>query len=266
MGPVLFLSTEDNAKSCTTDRDDRRASWRAAFRSKTYTSCRSPDRTRILACRFSRVIRPTPLLDRIAQVALGLKPVEHHARHQADVFADARTIARRCARSSSCCAVSQSMPTRLYLLATLPSLQGIATDTGLSGSTTSDASARARMYLRPFEPTTAQVRTRICAELVVKKSNYGPAGEHVRMRCARWLVRADRHPVEPRPAGYRAQGRASVRRPVDRFANQNQTVGPSQRPTYTPAKSPSIPTASRSAAGSSPPPCNDSSTPGSGSR
>jgi RecA-family ATPase len=64
------------------------------------------------------------------------------------------------------------------ILSAHPSLTGISTDTGLSGSTAWHNSVRARLYFKP-EPDLKDPELRV---LEVKKNNYGPVAEEILLR------------------------------------------------------------------------------------
>jgi RecA-family ATPase len=65
------------------------------------------------------------------------------------------------------------------LLASHPSLTGINTDSGMSGSTGWHNSVRSRLYFKASDPDDdAKADQR---ELIVRKNNYGPTGEVVRV-------------------------------------------------------------------------------------
>src|SRR5207249_1126483 len=68
------------------------------------------------------------------------------------------------------------------LLTAHPSLTGINTGTGLSGSTAWNASVRSRMYLRRMVTDADEEPDPDLRVLEILKSNYGPVGETVNLR------------------------------------------------------------------------------------
>ena len=238
MGPVLFLSAEDDANELH-------------YRTATIAAHLGVPLSDLKDLHFmplagqdahlgvpdsAGVIRPTPLLDELRKVALGLKPVSIMLDTAADVFAGRENDRAQVRTFIGLLRGLAIDADAAVLLAAHPSLQGIATDTGLSGSTAWDASARARMYLRPFEPDDSASPDPDLRELVVKKSNYGPAGEHVRMRWHDGLFVPIGTPSSLDQQATERKAEQAFVDLLDRFANQNQTVGPSKGPTYAPAK------------------------------
>src|SRR5262252_1623753 len=68
------------------------------------------------------------------------------------------------------------------LLTSHPSLTGIATGTGLSGSTAWNASVRSRLYLKRAMTVKDEEPDPNLRVLEVMKNNYGPVGETVTLR------------------------------------------------------------------------------------
>jgi RecA-family ATPase len=68
------------------------------------------------------------------------------------------------------------------LLTSHPSLTGISTGTGLSGSTAWNASVRSRLYFKRAKTEKDEEPDRDLRVLEVMKSNYGPVGETVTVR------------------------------------------------------------------------------------
>ena len=63
------------------------------------------------------------------------------------------------------------------LLASHPSLSGITTDSGLSGSTGWHNSVRSRLYFKAAKAAEGDKANPDLRELEVRKNNYGPSGE-----------------------------------------------------------------------------------------
>jgi RecA-family ATPase len=123
------------------------------------------------------ILRSTPLFARILKDAVALKPKVIALDAAADVFggneinrAQARqfiTLVRHMAIATDAAAI----------LVAHPSLQGIASDSGLSGSTAWHNSVRARVYLKKAPGEDEALRA-----LEVKKNNYGPVTETILLR------------------------------------------------------------------------------------
>ncbi len=132
----------------------------------------------------SGVIQPTPLLDRLSVSASAIRPSLIAIEAAADVYAGNENdraqvrqfiaLLRRLALDSGAA----------VLLIAHPSLTGLASGTGTSGSTAWNNSVRSRLYFTGAKRTDDDDESDI-RELKVMKSNYGPAGEVVRLRWQR---------------------------------------------------------------------------------
>ena len=126
-------------------------------------------------------IRPTPLFGSLRQHALAVCPVVVALDTAADLFIGNENdrsqvrqfigLLRGLALDADCA----------VLLVSHPSVGGIATDTGLSGSTAWHNGPRTRLYFKSPNGDGGEPESDL-RELIVKKSNYGPDGEHVRVR------------------------------------------------------------------------------------
>jgi RecA-family ATPase len=122
------------------------------------------------------VVQTTPLFRQLREAACDIKPKLIGIDTSADVFAgeeNDRSQVRQFIGLLRGLAIDASST---VLVCTHPSLTGINTGTGLSGSTAWHNSVRARAYLHPAT-TDPQLR-----ELTFKKNNYGPIAERVMLR------------------------------------------------------------------------------------
>ncbi|WOH80922.1 AAA family ATPase [Bradyrhizobium sp. BEA-2-5] len=125
------------------------------------------------------IIQPTPLFTRLLLTANNVKPVLIVLNSAADLFAgneNNRSEVRQFVGLLRRLAIDSGAA---VLLTSHPSLSGISTDSGLSGSTAWNNSVRSRLFLKASEPdgdTRSDQR-----ELIVRKNNYGPSGETIRM-------------------------------------------------------------------------------------
>jgi RecA-family ATPase len=128
------------------------------------------------------IIKPTPLFERIKHDAVELKPKLIVIDPVADAFAGNEidraqtrqyiTIVRGLA-IDACSAV---------VMATHPSLTGITSGSGLSGSTAWHNSVRARMYFKATADANDDDVSAMLRILEVKKNNYGPVSEAITVR------------------------------------------------------------------------------------
>jgi RecA-family ATPase len=121
------------------------------------------------------------------------------------------------------------------LLCSHPSLTGINTGTGLSGSTGWHNSVRARMFFRTATTAQGEEPNPELRELLFMKNNYGPIG-------ARVLLRWKNGVFVPEPAEGSLEKAAAERRVEDlfltllnRFNGQNRNVSDKVGISYAPA-------------------------------
>jgi RecA-family ATPase len=128
------------------------------------------------------LVQATKLFRRIHQAACDLRPRLIVLDNSADVFAgneNDRAQVRQFVtllRDMAICANAG------LLLTSHPSLTGISTGTGLSGSTAWNASVRSRLYFKRAKTEKDEEPDPDLRVLEVMKSNYGPVGEMVTVR------------------------------------------------------------------------------------
>jgi RecA-family ATPase len=180
-GPVLYLNAED---------DERELHFRlAAIVAHLKTSFGAlkdlhlvplagedallgvPDRTGI--------IQPTPLFERLFRTAAEIKPVLIALDTAADTFGGNENDRSQVRQFISLLRRLAITGNSAVLLASHPSLTGINSNSGLSGSTGWHNSVRSRLFFKASESDDGVSHD--LRELEVKKNNYGPTGEVVRM-------------------------------------------------------------------------------------
>ena len=123
------------------------------------------------------LIKPTPLFERIKHDAIALRPKLIVVDPIADVFAGNevnRAQSRQFITLMRGLAIDAGSA---VVMAAHPSLNGITTDSGNSGSTAWHNSVRARLYLKPAGSDDKTLRV-----LEVKKNNYGPVTDTIVLR------------------------------------------------------------------------------------
>ena len=179
-------------------------------------------------------IEPTPLYNRLLEMAGDLKPKSISIASSADVFAG-----NELDRSQ----VQQfvGMLTRIAMrsggglvLIAHPSLTGISSDTGLSGSTQWHNSSRARFYLKGVKSTADQPNNNL-REIIFKKNNYGRLSESIALRYQNGLFL----PIE----GVTLDAAAKEETAKDvfltilqRYIRENRNVSANRGPGYAPAR------------------------------
>jgi RecA-family ATPase len=133
------------------------------------------------------IIRPTPLFQSLAKAAAEILPSLIVIEAAADVFAgneNDRSQVRQFIGLLRRLAIESGAA---VMLIAHPSLFGMASGTGTSGSTAWNNSVRSRLYFTSVKPQEGNERDADVRELRVMKSNYGPAGEIMRLRWQRGL-------------------------------------------------------------------------------
>jgi RecA-family ATPase len=129
------------------------------------------------------IIEPTPLFLQLLDEAADKKPKAIGIDASADVFAG-NEIDRSHVRQfvGSLLRRLAGATDGAVILLSHPSLTGINTGTGLSGSTGWHNSVRARMYLTSPKPEPGEQSDSDLRELTFKKNQYGPLGDSIILR------------------------------------------------------------------------------------
>lgn len=128
------------------------------------------------------LIVPTPLFWRLRQAACDIRPGLIVVDNSADVFAgneNDRAQVRQFITLLRGIAIDANAG---LVLTSHPSLTGISTGTGLSGSTAWNASVRSRLYFKRAKTDKDEEPDPDLRILEVMKSNYGPVGEALTLR------------------------------------------------------------------------------------
>jgi RecA-family ATPase len=176
------------------------------------------------------IIRPTRLFNRIREDALRLKPKLIGLDAAADVFAGKENDRGQTRQFITMLRGLAMATDSAVALVAHPSIEGIRSDSGLSGSTAWHNSVRARMYFKKAPGEDKSLRV-----LEVKKNNYGPEQENILLR---W--RDGVYVVEP---GAGTLERLAADAEIDhlflkllrQFAEQGRTVSDKKSPTHAPS-------------------------------
>jgi RecA-family ATPase len=130
------------------------------------------------------IVRPTALFDRLLAEAVQIRPRIVTIDTAADVFGGSeinRAHVRQFIGLLRRLALATGVSTAVILTAH-PSLTGLSTGTGLSGSTGWNATVRSRLYFTTPKATGGEPVDTDERELQLMKSNYGPKGETISLR------------------------------------------------------------------------------------
>lgn len=128
------------------------------------------------------IVRPTPLFGRLKATAVEVKPALIALETAADLFAgneNDRSAVRQFIGLLKRLAIDSRAT---VLLLAHPSLSGMASGSGTSGSTGWNNSVRARLYFSGIKAKGEDEPELDLRQLRVMKSNYGPSGETMNLR------------------------------------------------------------------------------------
>jgi RecA-family ATPase len=132
-------------------------------------------------------VEPTRLYQQIFDACGDIKPKLLGIASSANVFAGSeneRTHVQQFVALLTRCAI---VANGSVVLISHPSLTGISTGTGLSGTTQWHNAVRARAYMKSVKPEAGEQSDSDLRELVFKKNQYGPISETVVLRYERGL-------------------------------------------------------------------------------
>ncbi len=185
--------------------------------------------------RHGRIV-PTPLFDQVFEATCDIKPKHVGIDTSADVFGgneNDRTQVRQFVGLLRKLAIAGN--TSVVLLSH-PSLTGINTGTGLSGTTGWHNSVRARMYLTGVNPEQGEQPDNDLRELRFKKNNYGPVSENLVLRYKNGLFLPETSISGLDKLAREERAKEIFITLLKRFASQGRNVGDKPRsPNYAPA-------------------------------
>jgi RecA-family ATPase len=180
-------------------------------------------------------IEPTPLYKEILEAAGDIKPISITIASSANVYAGNEMDRAQVQQFASLLTRMAIVSNGSVTLLSHPSLTGMATDTGLSGTTQWHNAFRARFYMKGIKPEDGEEQDNDLREIVFKKNNYGPISESI-------VVRYNNGLFLPVP-GVGSLDRAAQEMKADeifldllyRFTKENRNVGTSSSRNYAPA-------------------------------
>lgn len=182
-------------------------------------------------------LEPTPLYAELATMAGDLKPVMLGLCSSANFFAGNENDRSQVQQFISMLTHLAIVANGSVVLVTHPSLTGIASNSGLSGSTAWHSAVRARFFLHGVRKDDAQggEPTTNLREITFKKNNYGPVGESITLHWLNGLFL-------PVPKKSNLQQAAQDQRDdevflaaLTRFISQGQNASAAKGPTFAPA-------------------------------
>jgi RecA-family ATPase len=127
-------------------------------------------------------IEPTPRYKQLLEDAGDIKPVQIVIASSANVFAGSEIDRSQVQQFISLLTRLAIVANGSVVLISHPSLTGINTDTGLSGSTQWHNAVRARLYMKGVKPADGEQPDNDLREIVFKKNQYGPISDQIVLR------------------------------------------------------------------------------------
>jgi RecA-family ATPase len=239
-GPVIYFSTEDDGDEMHRRFTPIAERYHTSFTELSNGGLHLIDRVgqeAFLGYTDKRgIIQPTPLLDQLHEAACDLKPVHVIIDALADVYAGKENDRAQARQFISLLrSLARSARTAITLISH-PSLAGMQSGSGLSGSTDWHNAVRARMYLTTAKTGDGSEPDPDLRVLEIMKNNYGPTGERIMIRWRDGLFVPEVGPssLEQMATAQRADNTFLEMLAV--FTEQNRNVTANQGPSYAPSE------------------------------
>jgi RecA-family ATPase len=238
-GPAFFIDAEDDDKELhrrvAAILDHYQVSFEEAIEGGLYLKSLAGEDAVLASTTKGGIVQPTELYKGLLERAGDLKPKMIGIASSANVFAGNEIIRPEVQQFVSLLTRMAIAANGTVSLIAHPSLTGISSDSGLSGSTQWHNSVRARGWLKGIKADPGEQQDSDLRELVFKKNNYGPISDSIVLRYDRGLFL----PVQ----GVSSLDRAAQEAKADdvfldllrRFSAANRHVSDRQSPTYAPA-------------------------------
>jgi len=189
----------------------------------------------VLAASRSGKITPTPLYHQLLEAAGDIKPIMIGIASSANVYAGSEIDRSQVQQFVGLLTRMAIVATGSVVLISHPSLTGITTDTGLSGTTQWHNAVRARMYLKSVKPESGEQPDNDLRQLEFKKNQYGAISEAIVLKYRNGMFL-------PVPGVASFDKLAQERKAEDvfldllgRFTRENRFVSDKSSSTYAPA-------------------------------
>jgi RecA-family ATPase len=185
-GPAMFIDAEDEAaelhRRLANILDHYRATFADAIKGGLHMMSLAGQDAVLAAPNRTGKIEPTLLFKHLLQAACDLKPKMIGIASSANVYAGSEIDRSQVQQFLSLMTKLAIAANGAVVLIAHPSLTGINSTSGLSGSTAWHNSVRARAYMRSIEPEEGQQPDTDLREISFKKNNYGPVSASIVLR------------------------------------------------------------------------------------
>jgi RecA-family ATPase/5S rRNA maturation endonuclease (ribonuclease M5) len=183
-GPVIAVCCEDDTDELHRRLDAILRHYHASFTdlADLHLISLAGDDALLATPRRDGLLQPTGLFKQLSEAARDLKPKLILIDNSADVFGGNENDRAQVRQFIGLLRGLAMLANAGALLTSHPSLTGITTGTGLSGSTAWNASVRSRLYLKRATTAKDEEPDPNLRILEIMKSNYGPVGETITMQ------------------------------------------------------------------------------------
>jgi RecA-family ATPase len=181
-------------------------------------------------------VLPTALYERLLQSVGDIKPVMIGLASSANFFAGSEIDRAQVQQFIGLMARLASTANGTCLLITHPSLTGINSESGLSGSTQWHNAVRARCFMRGVKADSGDQPVNDLRELVFKKNNYGPINETIVLRYRDGLFLPIAGASSLDRAAREAKAEDVFLTLVRRYTSENRFVSDKPSANYAPAR------------------------------
>jgi RecA-family ATPase len=178
------------------------------------------------------IIEPTALYRQLFKEAADVKPKCIALDASADVFAGDEINRSQTRQFVGLLRKLAGACNGAVVLLSHPSLTGINTGTGLSGSTAWHNSVRARMYLTSPKPESGEQPDSDLRELTFKKNNYGPKPNSIILRYQNGLFLPEKSMTSLDHAAHEMNADTCYLAGLRKLVSQGQTTSPQVQSSY----------------------------------
>jgi RecA-family ATPase len=238
-GPAFFIDAEDDEKEL-----QRRlacilhhygATFEDAVRGGLYIKSLAGEGAILATTSKGGIVQPTALYKGLLERAGDIKPKMIGIASAANVFAGNEIIRPEVQQFIGLLTKIAIAAEGAVCLISHPSLTGINTDTGISGSTQWHNSVRARMWLKGQKAQAGEPEDTDARELVFKKNNYGPISDTIVLRWDRGMFLPAKGVHSLDRAAREAREEEIFLKLLKRFTDTNRNVSDRTGTSYAPA-------------------------------
>jgi RecA-family ATPase len=181
------------------------------------------------------LIQPTPLLHRLTEAACDIRPKLIALDTSADVFGGNENDRAQVRQFIGLMRGMAIEANAAVIIATHPSLTGIASGSGLSGNTAWHNSVRARAYMKNAKTDDGIEPDKALRLVKFLKSNYGPVADAIAVRWQNGVFVPEPKIGSFETLASEAKADNAFLRLLERFDSEGRTVGERPGHSYSPA-------------------------------